>query len=89
MVNGADNLVSLSRYMTALFIAFVGGGLGFGFLFGDSTPLLSASVAAATVYLLAGFLIGLLLPHRWWLAGLAAWPGLIVAGMIVSVALRR
>ncbi|MDQ6888071.1 MAG: hypothetical protein M3068_12400 [Gemmatimonadota bacterium] len=84
-------ILATVRIFLALLVGSIAGFWGLVILFSDFAPHWSYATWALYVlggHLLAGILIGMLLPSRWWLSIGAAW-GSILIGVMGLVAVLR
>lgn len=70
------------RTISAILLALVIGFVGLRLLYSDLGPgetITQRLYITEAVYFTAGLAIGLTSPNKWWLAGLAAWGGVLLA----------
>ena len=82
----------VKRILTLAFFSFLLGIPGFGMALGDignGRTIIDWILLGAGYFFFAGFLLGLVDPYDWYLAGLAAWGPLIISAAILILNIQR
>lgn len=69
-------------------LAFVLGAIGLGPLFSDSPSAWSSVVIVGVFFFASGLFIGYYHPKRWWISGVTAWGGMLLAVSVLIGTIR-